>query len=74
MKNLLPFAFAMGAAVCWGLYGPTLGRARLADDSLSPFKPYVGIGMAYLVIAIAGGLVGMWLKGDSFEPTGPSGL
>ena len=74
MKNLLPFAFALGTALCWGLYGPTLGRARLADDSLSPFKPYVGIGIAYLVIAIVGGLVGMWIKGDSFELGGASGL
>jgi len=74
MKNLLPFVFALGTALCWGLYGPTLGRARLADDSLSPFKPYVAIGIAYLVIAILGGLIGMWLKGDSFELTGGTGL
>lgn len=74
MKSLLPFVFALGTAVCWGLYGPTLGKARLADTDLSPFKPYVGIGFAYLIIAIAGGMVGMWLKGDSFEPTGPAGL
>jgi hypothetical protein len=67
MRTYLPFLFALGTALCWGLYGPTLGKARLADSDLSPFKPYVGIGVAYLVIAIAGGLVGMWLKGDSFE-------
>ncbi|HVS12285.1 MAG TPA: hypothetical protein VMV46_00035 [Thermoanaerobaculia bacterium] len=70
MKNLLPFVFALGTAVCWGLYGPTLGRARIADADLSPFKPYVAIGFAYLVIAIAGGMAGMWWKGDSFSPSG----
>ncbi len=74
MKSYLPFVFALGTALCWGLYGPTLGKARLADASLSPFKPYVGIGVAYLVIAIVGGLIGMWYKGDSFEPTGAGGL
>ena len=74
MKSYLPFVFALGTALCWGLYGPTLGKARLADATLSPFKPYVGIGVAYLVIAIAGGLIGMWYKGDSFEPTGAGGL
>ena len=74
MKNYLPFLFALGTALCWGLYGPTLGKARLADADLSPFKPYVGIGFAYLVIAIAGGLIGMWYKGDSFSPSGASGL
>lgn len=74
MKNYLPFLFALGTALCWGLYGPTLGKARLADAELSPFKPYVGIGFAYLVIAIAGGMIGMWYKGDSFSPSGASGL
>lgn len=67
MKTYLPFLFALTTAVCWGLYGPTLGTARLADPDHSPFKPYFGIGVAYLVIAIAGGLVGMWIKGDSFS-------
>ena len=74
MKTYLPFLFAMGTAMCWGLYGPTLGKARLADSDLSPFKPYVGIGIAYLVIAIVGGLIGMWYKGDSFESVGAGGF
>ncbi|HSF14625.1 MAG TPA: hypothetical protein VLK65_03660 [Vicinamibacteria bacterium] len=75
MRDYLPFLFALGTAVCWGLYGPTLGKARLADATdLSPFKPYVGIGFAYLVIAIAGGLLGMWYKGDSFETIGSGGF
>lgn len=63
-----PILFALGTAICWGLYGPTLGKARAAD--LSPFKPYVSIGVAYLVWAIAGGLIGMWYKGDTFSFTG----
>jgi hypothetical protein len=70
LKAYLPFVFALGTALCWGLYGPTLGRARLADPDLSPFKPYVAIGIAYLVIAILGGGIGMYLKGDSFSPSG----
>ena len=74
MKNYLPFLFALGTALCWGLYGPALGKARLVDADLSPFKPYVGIGFAYLVIAIVGGMIGMWYKGDSFSPSGASGL
>ena len=74
MKNYLPFLFALGTALCWGLYGPTLGKARLADADLSPFKPYVGIGLAYLVVAIGGGSLGMYFKGDNFDPTAPGGL
>lgn len=74
MKNYLPFLFALGTALCWGLYGPTLGKARLADTDLSPFKPYVGIGVAYLVIAIGGGILGMLYKGDSFDVMSRGGL
>ena len=67
MKTFLPFLFALGTALCWGLYGPTLGKSRLADPDASPFKPYVGIGVAYLVIAIAGGLIAMMVVGkDKF--------
>lgn len=69
MKTMIPFLFAIATALCWGLYGPTLGRARTADPDLSPFKPYVAIGVAYLVIAIFGGLIGMWIKGDNFQFT-----
>ncbi len=65
MKNSLPVLFALATALCWGLYGPILGKARVADTS--PFKPYVAIGVAYLVIAILGGLIGMWYQGDSFQ-------
>jgi drug/metabolite transporter (DMT)-like permease len=70
MKALtLPILFALGTALCWGCYGPVIGKARHPDKLYSAFKPYVGIGMAYLVIAIFGGLVMMKLNGDSFSFT-----
>lgn len=67
MRAALPFVFALVTALAWGLYGPTLGQARLADAAASPFKPYFAIGIAYLVVAITGGLLGMWARGDSFD-------
>ncbi len=69
MRSALPFLFALVTALAWGLYGPTLGQARLADATSSPFKPYLGIGIAYLVVAILGALIGMWWRGDSFSAT-----
>jgi len=66
MKLLLPILFACGTALCFGLYGPTIAKARSATGEWSPFKPYVFIGLAYVVWACAGGLIGMKLKGDSF--------
>ena len=68
---LVPILFALGTAFFWGLYGPTIGNAQIKGvqppDGWSPFKPYVFIGIAYLVIAIGGGLAGMKIKGDTFN-------
>jgi len=63
-----PILFALLTAVFWGLYGPTLGQARSA--LLSPFKPYVAIGIAYLVWGVVGGMLGMFYKADTFAFTG----
>jgi hypothetical protein len=67
-----PVLFALLTALFWGLYGPALGQSRSA--LLSPFKPYVAIGIAYLIWGILGGLVGMWFKGDSFAFTGAGSI
>ncbi|MCA9040086.1 MAG: EamA family transporter [Planctomycetaceae bacterium] len=67
MKALLPLLFALGTACCWGLYGPTLGKARSFEQS--PFKPYVFIGVAYLVWSIAGSFIAMYLKGEPIKFT-----
>lgn len=72
MKNMLvPILFAIGTAVFWGCYGPTIGNAQAPKvDGVplwSPFKPYVFIGVAYLVIGIIGGLFMMRARGDSFS-------
>ena len=70
---LVPILFALGTALFWGLYGPTIGNAQTRaqpPEGWSPFKPYVFIGIAYLVLAIAGGLIAMKLKGDTFSYSG----
>ncbi|MFK8110577.1 MAG: hypothetical protein AB8B91_00155 [Rubripirellula sp.] len=78
-KMLIPILFALGTALFWGCYGPTIGNAQtprvdgrplLPPEGWTPFKPYVFIGIAYLVIAVAGGLMMMKVKGDSFSFTG----
>ncbi len=54
----LPVIFALMTALFWGLYGPTLAIARQAEQG-NAFKPYLMIGVAYLVWAILGGAAGM---------------
>jgi len=69
MKDRLPIiAFAVATALFWGCYGPTLGKARSA--AWSPFKPYMFIGLAYLVWGCGAGAIMMINRGDSFEFTG----
>lgn len=79
-KMWIPILFALGTALFWGCYGPTIGNATsprvggkplAAPDGWSPFKPYVFIGIAYVVIAIIGGLAMMKVKGDSFSYSAP---
>jgi len=67
MKFLFPILFALGTALCWGLYGPILQNARSVTKEWSPFKPYVFIGIAYVVWAIVGGVMGMKARSDSFN-------
>lgn len=57
MKLSLPIVFALLTGLFWGTYGPTLAQARFFEKSA--FKPYVMIGVAYLVWGIIGGLAGM---------------
>ena len=65
MKTIwVPIAYAVATAAFWGLYGPTLTKSR---GPWSPFKPYMFIGVAYLVWGVVGGLAGMKLLGDNWR-------
>lgn len=67
----LAVACALGVALCWGMYGPTLSHARAPNREWGPFKPYLFIGIAYLVIAVIGGALMMKLAfNDNFNYTG----
>ena len=67
----LAVACALGVALCWGMYGPTLSHARAPKGEWGPFKPYLFIGIAYLVIAVIGGAMMMKVAfNDNFTYTG----
>jgi hypothetical protein len=63
-----PVLFAILTAIFWGTYGPVLAESRTLLKS--PFKPYLMIGIAYLVWGIGGGILGMLYKEDDFSFSG----
>ena len=69
----LPIFFAVLTAIFWGLYGPMLAQARIAASG-SPWKPYVAIGVAYLVWTLLAGVPGMRMRGDDFSFAGTAGV
>src|SRR4051794_26882112 len=68
MKSSMPVIFALLTGLFWGTYGPALGKARIGFAG-NPFRPYLMIGIAYLIWGILGGLIGMrftQIKGEPF--------
>ena len=69
--NFYAIGCACLVALFWGMYGPTLSGARSPSREWGPFKPYIFIGVAYLVIAIIGGSIMMKTAfHDNFDFTG----
>ncbi len=64
--------FAVLTALFWGVYGPALGNARSSakPPEWSAFKPYLFIGVAYLVWACIGGAAAMKGMKDNFSFSG----
>jgi uncharacterized membrane protein len=54
--------FAIGAALAWGFYGPTLhgGQVKLG----SPFRALLCVGIAYMVIGVVVPLVALASQGE----------
>jgi len=71
-----PILFALLTALFWGMYGPAVGQARALDPDRPPnaFKPYILIGVAYLIWGIIGGYIGMMMTAKSYAFTFDSSL
>jgi uncharacterized membrane protein len=55
--------FAIGAAFCWGLYGPVLFKGQVALKD--PFKALLCVGVAYFVIGVVVPLIALGGSGLS---------
>lgn len=66
--RLIGLIFAIATALFWGLYGPALLKARTPGET--PFKPFIFIGLAYLIWGVLGGVVAVKASGGtlSFRP------
>jgi hypothetical protein len=55
--------FAIGAALAWGMYGPTLhqGQAKLGGN---PFRALLCVGVAYFIIGVVVPLVALASQGE----------
>ena len=49
-RSMIWVMFALGAALSWGLYGPTLHRGQVALGS--PFRSLLCVGLAYFLIGV----------------------
>jgi drug/metabolite transporter (DMT)-like permease len=63
--KLLGLIFAIATAVFWGLYGPALQKARTPGET--PFKPFIFIGIAYLIWGTLGGFLAVKAAGGTLE-------
>lgn len=69
--NLFALTCAVLVAIFWGLYGPAVALSRSPNREWGPFKPYVFIGIAYMLIAVVGGAIMMkMVSNDNFDFTG----
>jgi len=61
--------FVIMTFCCWGIYGPVLhvGQAQMAGEpgQLSSLRPFICVGIAYFVIAVAVPLIVLRTKGES---------
>ena len=54
--------FALGAAISWGLYGPSLHRGQVQLGS--PLRALLCVGEAYFLIGVLFPFVALWYQGD----------
>ncbi|MCI0357589.1 MAG: hypothetical protein L0211_03775 [Planctomycetaceae bacterium] len=61
--SLLAGIFAFGTALFWGTYGPLLSRGHHLMGTEGRFRPFICVGVAYLLVAIVGPIVVMYTTG-----------
>src|SRR4051812_9070340 len=55
--------FALATALFWGVYGPLLQRGHHLMGTEGRLRPFICVGIAYLLVAIVGPIVVMYTTG-----------
>ncbi len=65
-------AFAFMSAVCWGLYGLFLhsGQMAMSDPQNGRYKAFLWVGVAYLLIAVLGPAILLWMNKSNWQMPG----
>ena len=65
-------ALAIGAALSWGMYGPTLhgGQVKLG----SPFRALLCVGIAYMLVGVLVPVVALSMQGELGKGWNPGGF
>jgi hypothetical protein len=62
-SSLMAAVFALCTALFWGTYGPLLSKGHQFMGSDGRLRPFICVGIAYLLVAIVGPLVVMYTTG-----------
>jgi uncharacterized membrane protein len=61
-RSMIWIAFALGAALSWGLYGPSLHRGQVALGS--PLRALLCVGVAYFLIGVLFPVFSLYSQGQ----------
>ncbi|MDJ0837501.1 MAG: hypothetical protein QNK37_13365 [Acidobacteriota bacterium] len=66
--GMMWLVFALCTVACWGLYGIFLhsGQLGMADQANGRMKAFFVVGIAYLLSAVIGTAIIMWLNGSDW--------
>jgi hypothetical protein len=62
-SSIVASVFALCTALFWGTYGPLLSRGHHLMGTEGRFRPFICVGVAYLLVAIIGPILMMYTTG-----------
>jgi hypothetical protein len=62
-SSIIASLFALCTALLWGTYGPLLSRGHHLMGTEGRLRPFICVGVAYLLVAIIGPIVMMYVAG-----------